>query len=491
VLPISILYSSSGTGPSQREESLGLGPEDVLVVGDDGKLYEWKLDLDARSNELSLSPGMVLGLHVAVGVYDADDSWSVLGWGARAVDGQPYTYEGSSAVYAHAGDLVLATSSADLGRVTGKVIWPSGEPAARTVVRARIDGSAGTWIKAQTDGQGGFTLQLPAGAYQIEALRVGRKVVVAPGGTVHVDLDGSAAKGVMVVAGPGTAVAAGAGLSQGYWKTFGVADGAPAQGIYSMAEDQKGALWLGRPDGLTRYDGDRFVSFSAKDGLPSDVVVASWVDSRGDLWLGTDRGISRYDGKQFTNLSEEDGLVNDKVTAILEDQNGDLWFGTVAGVSRYDGEQFRNFTVAEGLPSDRVDSMLEDDEGHLWLATGHSVSRYDDGVFTSYALPDSLLKQINCIAVDGQGRLLVGLGLGSRTSGSYVGRLDGEKWHRDRAIHDGRWTATQPGLGHCAGPARRYVVRDRRGDFIESGRRSQSLRRRAIRDLLHARWPAG
>ena len=76
------LYSSSGTGPSQREESLGLGPEDALAVGDNGKLrqYEWKLDLDSRSSELSLSPGMVLGLHLAVGVYDADDSWSVFGW---------------------------------------------------------------------------------------------------------------------------------------------------------------------------------------------------------------------------------------------------------------------------------------------------------------------------------------------------------------------------------------------------------------------------
>ena len=72
----------------------------------------------------------------------------------------------------------------------------------------------------------------------------------------------------------------------------------------------------------------------------------------GDLWIGTREGLCRYDGRTFTTWTTDDGLVQNSITQLIEDREGNLWMGTFGGVSRFDGQTFTNFTTADGLPLD-------------------------------------------------------------------------------------------------------------------------------------------
>ena len=44
------------------------------------------------------------------------------------------------------------------------------------------------------------------------------------------------------------------------------------------------------------------------DGLVSNTVLTIFEDSHGTMWFGTTDGITRYDGKNFQTFTTEDGL---------------------------------------------------------------------------------------------------------------------------------------------------------------------------------------
>lgn len=52
-----------------------------------------------------------------------------------------------------------------------------------------------------------------------------------------------------------------------------------------MLEDRKGHLWVGTAKGVSRYDGEQFLSFTAEDGLPDSTVKSILEDRQGHLWL--------------------------------------------------------------------------------------------------------------------------------------------------------------------------------------------------------------
>ena len=108
----------------------------------------------------------------------------------------------------------------------------------------------------------------------------------------------------------------------------------------TLTAGRAGAIWIaGAGGGLYRLqlDGDRIVSstrFQAPD-IISNSIVSLLVDSRGWLWAGTDNGISVFNGQRWVSATTDQGLIWDDVDqgGLLEDADGSMWIGTSQGLS--------------------------------------------------------------------------------------------------------------------------------------------------------------
>src|SRR5271170_7731713 len=72
------------------------------------------------------------------------------------------------------------------------------------------------------------------------------------------------------------------------------------------------------------------------EGLPQDTIRAITQTSDGYLWVGTDEGLARFDGYDFVTFTKDDGsLPSTTITALAAGKDGTLWIGTPNGLSRY------------------------------------------------------------------------------------------------------------------------------------------------------------
>src|SRR6267378_64942 len=95
-----------------------------------------------------------------------------------------------------------------------------------------------------------------------------------------------------------------------------------------------------------------FSSWTADDGLPQNTVEAILQTRDGYLWFTTLDGLVRFDGVSFRSFSKSNTsqLKSNRFNSLLEDGQGDLWIGTDdGGVARYHAGQFLTYTTQDGL----------------------------------------------------------------------------------------------------------------------------------------------
>ncbi|GAB3639242.1 hypothetical protein GCM10027422_48330 [Hymenobacter arcticus] len=149
--------------------------------------------------------------------------------------------------------------------------------------------------------------------------------------------------------------------SQSFVRQFGPAEGLSQPFIYCLLQDRQGYLWLGTAEGLVRYDGSRFVTFTTRDGLAENFVTGLWQDpASGALWLAHDQGgrsVRPAAGQSFraAPTSERGGPRPGRLGAPAPD---------TARLGAYQ----RRYHLA--LPAGAVlTCLLEDREGNAWLGT--------------------------------------------------------------------------------------------------------------------------
>lgn len=92
------------------------------------------------------------------------------------------------------------------------------------------------------------------------------------------------------------------------------------------------------------------------DGLPNNSVRYMYQDSKGFLWLATLNGLSRYDGNTFLTFRPETGdkvsLADNRIYDLTEDKDAFLWISTTPELfSCYDLQRacFVDFTGTGAL----------------------------------------------------------------------------------------------------------------------------------------------
>ena len=171
-----------------------------------------------------------------------------------------------------------------------------------------------------------------------------------------------------------------------------------------LAISVRGAAASSLHKSLTQYSR---AAWTQQQGLPQDTIRAITQTSDGYLWLGTDEGLARFDGYEFVTFSKEHGnLPADSIISLAASKDGSLWIGTPDGLTHYDGERFHNYTKKDGLPDGDIESLVLDHSGNLWMVAGGNISRFDGARFTHYRAGQEIpLNRARAIAADRNGVL--------------------------------------------------------------------------------------
>jgi len=146
----------------------------------------------------------------------------------------------------------------------------------------------------------------------------------------------------------------------------------PGGGVYSIAEDTAGNLWIANQEaGLIQLSHESIVQQIpwAKLGHSDYCVALAQDPLQGGLWLGFLNGGVTYfsDGQVRASYGPADGLGGGYVKGLQLDPEGALWAATESGLSRLKNGRFATLTSKNGLPCDAVQWVMEDDDHSFWL----------------------------------------------------------------------------------------------------------------------------
>ncbi|WP_165876092.1 hybrid sensor histidine kinase/response regulator transcription factor [Mariniflexile fucanivorans] len=132
-----------------------------------------------------------------------------------------------------------------------------------------------------------------------------------------------------------------------------------------------------------------FERFSNKEGFNQNTINAISQDRYGYLWFGTPNGLIKYDGYEFetyTSQTKTNGKISSNfITCLFNDSNGILWIGTNVGINVYIPwlEKFYTIPLTSKLNISKISSGPN---GAIWF-TGENklyacvVTDVDKGVF--------------------------------------------------------------------------------------------------------------
>lgn len=159
---------------------------------------------------------------------------------------------------------------------------------------------------------------------------------------------------------------------------------------------------MGAGDGLVRYDGQSFQTFTQEDGIAEDFATVSFVDASGRIWFGHNSGgITVMDSGKFKVLELSDEIIS-RVTGISQDKNGYIWVSTQrSGIIKFNSslepeylkEAFKNMFLfaMEILPDGKL--LLGTSEGLKVFKVSSTGTPVMD-----YSVTETELTTIECIS---------------------------------------------------------------------------------------------
>ena len=182
------------------------------------------------------------------------------------------------------------------------------------------------------------------------------------------------------------------------------------------------AVWLSVAAYAQRY---HFEQYEVADGLAQSSVNHFLQDRYGYLWVATAGGVSRFDGNDFISFGLPDSLASNYVSQLLETQDHRLALATYDGLSIYDGQTFRNYQAVneQGKPL-KVKRVFEHTDGRLLLlCEANRLAYFDRDSITLLPVPRGLSREyFSDMVSDSHGGYWVA------TYDGQLLRFDGQAW---------------------------------------------------------------
>ncbi|WP_448701268.1 two-component regulator propeller domain-containing protein [Mucilaginibacter sp. AW1-3] len=165
-----------------------------------------------------------------------------------------------------------------------------------------------------------------------------------------------------------------------------------------------------------------FKNINVDNGLSQNTVMSVLQDNKGYIWVGTFDGLSRFNGLEFKVFKNDPNVAgtisNNKINKLFKDKEGNIWAGTIDGLNLYnpDKESFTCFKTADSNTSYTVLDLAQDETGVIWVGTAdHGLYYLDQKTVKgdTHLLTKSAIcgqSKITCLYIDHEQKLWIGVG---------------------------------------------------------------------------------
>ena len=173
------------------------------------------------------------------------------------------------------------------------------------------------------------------------------------------------------------------------FKHFSTLNGLVSNSVHSIAQDKQGYIWMATSNGLQRYDGNAFLTFTANENrpksIPSNNIYHIFIDSRNNLWLlGENNSIGIFDTKkfEFSKVKLQKGFVPGNQPRFVEYISGELMLIDNNGDIFLYVEKENAFKQANNIlprpPEWKLSHVIWDDfNKKFWMSANKGLLLYD------------------------------------------------------------------------------------------------------------------
>ncbi|MCU0424098.1 MAG: ATP-binding protein [Candidatus Kapabacteria bacterium] len=179
----------------------------------------------------------------------------------------------------------------------------------------------------------------------------------------------------------------------------------PHHSVIALQQTQDGYLWISTHEGLTRFDGRRFVTYNK---LNTPQIIQNFfnkltVDRKNRVW-GEDieQNILLYDNELFTRLPFDSAGAKASLHCTFIDTFSRFWVAKSNGLYLFTGIQRKKIGRPVGFPCDTITAIAQDSSGMLWFAGKGVLAAYNGTFRQTIYLPDayraSFVHSLQCSA---------------------------------------------------------------------------------------------
>ncbi len=248
-------------------------------------------------------------------------------------------------------------------------------------------------------------------------------------------------------------------LNQSMHSSWSTKEGLPSDSINDIIQDRTGYIWIGTFNGLVKFDGIKFITFSKYEnqGFESNSVTSIIEDKDGSIWIGTNgEGISRYNKNKFTMFKNKI-LMNKVIRSLSIDKSGTLWIGTGNGLLTADRRGNISIPLNGQFNEQNIESLYHDPDGQMWISTERGgLSVFSKGSLKNLPVLESLKNTVVSAVIKDKEK---NIWIGTKNSGLFIikaGVLSNFKNNRKfkantitsilKGMHGCIWISTDSGL---------------------------------------------
>lgn len=207
-------------------------------------------------------------------------------------------------------------------------------------------------------------------------------------------------------------------------KVYTSADGLGSSFVDTLTRDSRGFMWFATRDGLSRFDGTKFITYQVGTENAPPGVESIYETRKGIYWIVTTGGLYRFRSDAMMNPAArgERPILNAEFVSplagvLFEDSRENLWLssGDLYRVVENGGQtefQKTELNLPE-IPGQKItiNETREAGDGSLWMKSSHGIIRIlPDKRTVFYPFGINVLGVVNLYMIDHQNRLWLTIG---------------------------------------------------------------------------------